>query len=78
MDAATATSHAKRVYLEAEDVRASRKSPYYWATFVHYGNTTFEDNETNYLYYLIVLVVFLTAIIVFGIKNGFFKKISSR
>ena len=77
-EAALATSYAKRTYLESKEVYANKKSPYYWATFVHYGNTTFKGSTKGRALKIGFLVVFLSLLIGLSIRYGIFAKISSR
>ncbi len=53
---------AKLQYLSSKNIENSKKSPYYWGSFVYYG--TLESSSTDYTFY-IAIVVILAVIILF-------------
>lgn len=48
---------AKLSYLKNENIENAKKSPYYWGSFVFYGNL--ETPVTNYTYYILTFVLIL-------------------
>lgn len=47
--------HAKQDYLKNENVSANNKSPYYWASFVYYGDTQIKSNNDSKSFLIMTL-----------------------
>lgn len=57
---------AKLDYLQNSDIAADKKSPYYWASFVYYGNTEVHQQREPEIYYYcleVVAVLFLSVLV---------------
>ena len=66
--------NAKLEYLKNEDIDNTKKSPYYWGSFVYYGNL--ESPNSNYSYYiLIVTLVLILLLLLLKFKNAKSKKV---
>ncbi len=50
-----ALHHSKLAYIENKTISVSKKSPYYWASFVYIGDTTSnQNNDFNFMWFLIL------------------------
>ena len=70
---ATALHNSKLLYLKDKTISSSKKSPYYWASFVYIGETT-SKNDSGYNYLWILLLGFILIGSYFLLKNGRFGK----
>ncbi len=70
---AIALHHSKLLYLKDKTISSSKKSPYYWASFVYIGETT-SKNEIGFNYLWILLLGFILIGSYFLLKNGRFDK----
>ena len=49
-----ALHHSKLAYIENSTIAASKKSPYYWASFIYIGDvTSLENNHFDFMWFLI-------------------------
>ncbi len=58
---AIALHNSKQNYLNDKTISASKKSPYYWASFVYIGETNLIANTNDYLGWVFILVFILFA-----------------
>jgi len=50
-----ALHHSKLAYIENSTIAASKKSPYYWASFIYIGDvTSLENNHFDFMWFLIL------------------------
>ncbi|WP_339835188.1 CHAT domain-containing tetratricopeptide repeat protein [uncultured Flavobacterium sp.] len=64
---------SKMDYLEDNEISNTKKSPYYWSSFVYYGAVDSETN--NYFYYLLfggILIIIL--LLIYGRNSRIFKR----
>ena len=55
-----ALHHSKLAYIENSTIAASKKSPYYWASFIYIGDvTSLENSHFNFMWFLIVGFILL-------------------
>ena len=54
-----ANTNAKLAFLNDKSIPNAKKSPYYWSSFVYYGSISTETNSTNYIVYIISLLVII-------------------
>lgn len=65
-----ANTNAKLDFLHDKSIPNTKKSPYYWSSFVYYGSISPEENASNYIIYIISL---LTLIGLFLVINHYRK-----
>lgn len=70
---AIALHNSKQAYLKNKTISSTKKSPYYWASFVYIGETT-SKNDSSYNYLWILLLGFILIGGYFLLKNGRFGK----
>jgi len=68
---ANALYKSKLKYLEDASIPAIKKSPYYWASFIYFGEVTSVENN-NYVYWWIFSVIIALLGILIFIKNSRF------
>ena len=79
-----ANSNAKLAFLQDKSTPNAKKSPYYWSSFVYYGSVSAEEKSTNYIYYIISLLIVIGLFLVFNhyrkwkIFTKFSKKSNTR
>lgn len=61
-----ANSNAKLDYLNNKSIPNAKKSPYYWSSFVYYGSISEENKSTDYIYYVISLLIVIALFLVFN------------
>lgn len=67
-----ANCQSKLDYLQDEDIENIKKSPYYWSTFVFYGDLT-KPSQNNYIYpsiFAISLLIAVLLLLVLKKQNG--------
>jgi len=70
---AVALHNSKLLYLKDKTISSTKKSPYYWASFVYIGETT-SKNDSSFNYLWILLLGFILIGSYFLLKNGRFGK----
>ncbi|CAD5340724.1 hypothetical protein FLA105535_00679 [Flavobacterium bizetiae] len=79
-----ANTNAKLAFLQDKSIPNAKKSPYYWSSFVYYGSVSVEEKSTNYIYYIISLLIVIGLFLVFNhyrkwkIFTKFSKKSNTR
>ena len=69
-----ANSNAKRDFLKNKNISNTKKSPYYWAPFVYYGNVE-SKYECNYLLFgLLIFVALIGGFVLFKFITNRIKK----
>lgn len=61
-----ANTNAKLAFLQDKSIPNAKKSPYYWSSFVYYGSVSAEEKSTNYIYYIISLLIVIGLFLVFN------------
>ncbi|WPO80340.1 CHAT domain-containing protein [Flavobacterium sp. KACC 22761] len=61
-----ANSKAKLDYLNNKSISNVKKSPYYWSSFVYYGSISNEEKSTNYIYYIVSLLILIGLFLIFN------------
>jgi len=61
-----ASTNAKLAFLQDKSIPNTKKSPYYWSSFVYYGSISEEDKSTNYIFYIISLLTVIGLFLVFN------------
>lgn len=61
-----ANTNAKLSFLQDKSIPNAKKSPYYWSSFVYYGSVSAEEKSTNYIYYIISLLIVIGLFLVFN------------
>lgn len=61
-----ANSKAKLDYLNNKSIPNTKKSPYYWSSFVYYGSISTEENSGNYIYYIVSLLIVIGLFLIFN------------
>lgn len=61
-----ANTNAKLDFLQDKSIPNAKKSPYYWSSFVYYGSVSAEEKSTNYIYYIISLLIVIGLFLVFN------------
>lgn len=61
-----ANANAKLTFLQDKSIPNAKKSPYYWSSFVYYGSVSAEEKSTNYIYYIISLLIVIALFLVFN------------
>ncbi|QHI38705.1 hypothetical protein IMCC3317_40990 [Kordia antarctica] len=74
-----ANQSSKLSYLENAEISNIKKSPYYWSSFMYYGDLT-KQKEPNYLLFISIglCVVVILLFVIWNIKNRSTKRFSSR
>jgi hypothetical protein len=54
-----ANADAKIAFLNDKSIPNAKKSPYYWSSFVYYGSISQEEKSSNYIYYIISLLIII-------------------
>lgn len=79
-----ANTNAKLAFLQDKSIPNAKKSPYYWSSFVYYGSVSAEEKSTNYIYYIISLLIVIGLFLIFNhyrkwkIFTKFSKKSNTR
>ncbi|KQO34370.1 hypothetical protein ASF10_01215 [Flavobacterium sp. Leaf82] len=61
-----ANTNAKLAFLQDKSIPNTKKSPYYWSSFVYYGSISAEEKSVNYIYYIISLLTVIGLFLVFN------------
>lgn len=61
-----ANTNAKIAFLNDKSIPNTKKSPYYWSSFVYYGSVSSEEKPNNYIYYIISLLIVIGLFLVFN------------
>lgn len=61
-----ASTNAKMAFLNDKTIPNAKKSPYYWSAFVYYGSISSEEKESNYIFYIISLLIVIGLILIFN------------
>lgn len=61
-----ANTNAKIAFLEDKSIPNTKKSPYYWSSFVYYGSISAEEKSDYYIYYVISLLIVIGLFLVFN------------
>lgn len=61
-----ANTNAKLAFLQDKSIPNTKKSPYYWSSFVYYGSISAEEKSANYIYYIISLLTVIGLFLVFN------------
>jgi CHAT domain-containing protein len=64
--------NSKLNYLKDENITASKKSPYYWASFIYVGSVDVKE-ASNYDYWWFIIGIFVIGIAVYLFKKGSFN-----
>ncbi len=64
-----ALHNAKLAYLEDSNIQNSKKTPYYWASFIHISNVLEAQNEKNYTYLYLLLALTIIGLSTYFVKN---------
>ncbi|KQB38640.1 CHAT domain-containing protein [Flavobacterium aquidurense] len=59
-------TNAKIAFLQDKSISNTKKSPYYWSSFVYYGSISEEEKSTNYIFYMISLLAVIALFLVFN------------
>ncbi|QOG02913.1 CHAT domain-containing protein [Flavobacterium sp. MDT1-60] len=79
-----ANTNAKIAFLNDKSIPNAKKSPYYWSSFVYYGSISQEEKASNYIYYIISLLIVIGLFLIFNhyqkwkIFTRFLKKSNTR
>lgn len=61
-----ANADAKIAFLNDKSIPNAKKSPYYWSSFVYYGSISQEEKPSNYIYYIISLLIVIGLFLIFN------------
>ncbi|WP_431243726.1 CHAT domain-containing protein [Flavobacterium sp. P21] len=61
-----ANNKAKLDYLNNKSISNVKKSPYYWSSFVYYGSVSNEEESSNYIYYIVSLLILIGLFLIFN------------
>ncbi|MWB96561.1 CHAT domain-containing protein [Flavobacterium sp. GA093] len=61
-----ANANAKIDFLNNPDISNDKKSPYYWSAFVYYGSISAPEEQSNYIVYIISLLVVIGLFLIFN------------
>ncbi|OXA77956.1 CHAT domain-containing protein [Flavobacterium aquidurense] len=61
-----ANSNAKIAFLNDKSIPNVKKSPYYWSSFVYYGSISQEEKASNYIYYIISILIIIGLFLIFN------------
>lgn len=61
-----ANTKAKIDFLNDKSIPNAKKSPYYWSSFVYYGAISSEEKTSNYIFYIISLLIVITLFLIFN------------
>ncbi|MEO8533965.1 MAG: CHAT domain-containing protein [Flavobacterium sp.] len=61
-----ANANAKRDFLNDPNISNAKKSPYYWSAFVYYGSIAQPEKSSNYMLYIISILMVIALFLVFN------------
>jgi len=59
---------SKRKYLQDSKISNTKKSPFYWASFVYYGEPIIIKPDATPNYWIFLIVIIIASILFFGVK----------
>lgn len=66
-----ANANAKRDFLNDLNISNAKKSPYYWSAFVYYGTISNPEKSSNYIVYIISILIAIGLFLIFNhYRNG--------
>lgn len=66
-----ANSNAKKDFLNDPNIPNAKKSPYYWSAFVYYGTISNAEKSSNYIVYIISILITIGLFLIFNhYRNG--------
>ena len=61
-----ANANAKRDFLKNPDISNAKKSPYYWSSFVYYGDLQSTNKQISYIFYIFGILILIGLFLVFN------------
>ncbi|WP_232227156.1 CHAT domain-containing protein [Flavobacterium commune] len=61
-----ANANAKRDFLKNPDISNAKKSPYYWSTFIYYGDLQTTKESISYIFYIFGILILIALLLVFN------------
>lgn len=61
-----ANANAKRDFLKDAKIPNAKKSPYYWSAFVYYGTIAQPEKSSNYIVYIISILIVIGLFLIFN------------
>ncbi|HTG67125.1 MAG TPA: CHAT domain-containing tetratricopeptide repeat protein [Flavobacterium sp.] len=61
-----ANANAKRDFLKNPDISNAKKSPYYWSSFVYYGDLQSTNKQISYIFHIFGILILIGLFLIFN------------